>query len=237
MLVDFPNTYRFMIPLKNQAIQIALTGDWNQAVKINEDILKETPDDIDALNRLAFAYTATGKIKEAKETYQTVLNIDNANPIAQKNLKKLGGVTAAQIKVPRTISTHMFLEESGKTKIVTLVNTAPAQILQALQIGQIVHLCIKRLKIFFQDDDKEFIGMLPEDLGKRLIKFMEGGNEYEAYVKSASGHDVVIFMKEAKRASKFKNQPTFLFGDKTTLGLGKKKAIDHVSEDEESPGE
>src|SRR5260221_8923185 len=111
--------------------------------------------------------------------YQRVLDIDSANPIAQKNLKKLTGVSAQDIKIPTVISTNMFLEESGKTKIITLVNTAPVQVLRTLQVGQTVHLCIKRLKIFVQDEQKEFVGMLPDDLGNRLIKFMQGGNEYE----------------------------------------------------------
>lgn len=217
------NTY-LMLPLKNQAIQIALTGNWEEAIKINEEILKEEPTDLDTLNRLAFAYTATGKLKPAKETYQKVLNIDSANPIAQKNLRKLSNISATEIIMPKSISTNMFLEESGKTKIVTLVNTAPAQVLRTLQVGQDVQLYIKRLKIFVQNEQKTFIGMLPDDLGNRLIKFMEGANEYSAYVKSATEHDVVIFLKETKRSAKFKNQPTFLFGDKTSLGLSKKKA-------------
>lgn len=227
-----------MLPLKNQAIQIALTGDWEQAIFLNEELLKEDPKDIDTLNRLAFAYTALGKLKEAKETYQRVLDVDSANPIAQKNLKKLTSVSATQINIPKSISTNMFLEESGKTKIVTLVNTAPAQVLRTLQVGQTVHLCIKRLKIFVQDEHKTFIGMLPDDLGNRLIKFMEGGNEYEAYVKAAEGLTVVIFLKESKRSAKFKNQPTFLFGDKTSLGFSSKKkhqdgSVDGASDDGE----
>ena len=227
-----------MLPLKTQAIQIALTGDWEHAILLNEELLQDDPKDIDTLNRLAFAYTALGKLKEAKDTYQKVLTIDSANPIAQKNLKKLTNVSATQINMPKSISTNMFLEESGKTKIVTLVNTAPAQILRTLQVGQTVHLCIKRLKIFVQDEHKTFIGMLPDDLGNRLIKFMEGGNEYEAYIKAAEGLNVVIFLKESKRAPKFKNQPTFLFGDKTTLGLsGKKKAQDTPSDGGSEDGE
>lgn len=226
-----------MQPLKTQAIQIALTGNWDQAIALNEEILKEDPLDIDTLNRLAFAYTALGKLKDAKDMYQRVLDIDPANPIAQKNLKKLSNVAATKIKVPTSISTNMFLEESGKTKIVTLINTAPTQVIRTLQVGQTVNLCIKRLKIFVQDEQKTFIGMLPEDLGKRLIKFMEGGNEYCAYVKSAEEHDVVIFLKESKRALKFKNQPTFLFGDKTSLGLSNKKKSYNFSSEESADGE
>lgn len=220
-----------MTPLKTQAIQIALTGDWDKAITLNKQILEEEPTNIDALNRLAFAYTILGKSKEAKQTYQKVLDIDAANPIALRNLKKLGPITS-KTKLSIHISTNMFLEESGKTKIVTLINTAPAQVIKTLQMGQLLHLCIKRSKIFVQDEHKIFIGMLPDDIGKRLIKFLEGGNEYESYVKSAHDHEVVIFIKETKRVAKFKNQPSFLFGDKTKLALGITKKADHSPDEE-----
>lgn len=225
-----------MIPLKTQAIQIALTGDWTKAITLNKEILKDEPADIDTLNRLAFAYTILGKIKDAKKTYQKVLDIDSANPIALKNLKRLGP-SAAKIKPSLHISTNMFLEESGKTKIVTLINTAPAQTIKTLQMGQLLSLCIKRSKIFVQDEQKHYIGMLPDDIGKRLIKFLEGGNMYESYVKSAHDHEVVIFIKEAKRVAKFKNQPSFLFGDKTRLSLGTGKKQSQSLEVDEDEGE
>lgn len=222
-----------MTPLKTQAIQIALTGNWEEAIALNKEILETEPADIDTLNRLAFAYTVIGNLKEAKDVYQKVLDIDSANPIAIKNLKRLG-TTGIKTKPALHISTNMFLEESGKTKIVTLVNTAPTQVIKTLQMGQLLNLCIKRSKIFVQDEQKQFVGMLSDDIGKRLIKFLEGGNEYESYVKSAHDHEVVIFIKESKRANKFKNQPSFLFGDKTRLSLSLKKNHDL---DEEEEGE
>lgn len=209
-----------MTPLKSQAIQEALNGNWDQAILLNKQILHETPTDIDTLNRLAFAYTIRGNPKEAKETYQLVLEIDPANPIAQKNLKKVSGA-AAKIKPSLHIATNMFLEETGKTKIVSLVNTAPSQIIKSLQIGQLLTLCIKRSKIFVLDEQKQFMGMLPDDISRRLIKFLEGGNTYEAYVKSAEQNAIAIFIKETKRVAKFKNQPSFLFGEKTRLDLKK----------------
>lgn len=221
-----------MIPLKSQAIQIALTGDWDKAIALNKEILNEEPTDIDTLNRLAFAYTIIGNTKEAKETYQKVLTIDAANPIAQKNLKKLG-LTGVKSKPALHISTNMFLEESGRTKIVALVNTAPAQVIKTLQMGQLLLLCIKRSKIFVQDEQKQFIGMLPDDIGRRLITFLEGGNEYESYVKSAHDHEVIIFIKETLRAKKFKNQPSFLFGDKTKLSFSIHKKNQDLDEDGE----
>ncbi len=221
-----------MISPKIHAIQIALTGNWVEAISINKEILKSDPTDIDALNRLAFAYTITGKTKEAKKTYQKVLDIDSANPIALKNLKRLGP-NGNKIKPSLHISTNMFLEESGKTKIVTLINTAPSQIIKTLQMGQLLQLHMKRSKIFVQDEQKQYIGMLPDDMGKRLTTFLNGGNVYESYVKSAHDHEVIIFIKEVKRVAKYKNQPSFLFGDKIRLSLEANKKAPHVSEEEE----
>lgn len=222
-----------MLPLKTQAITIALKGDWVEAARLNVEILKEDPNDTDALNRLAFALTALGNSKEAKEAYERVLSLDPLNAIATRGLKKLASAGAKTV-VPTRLHSDMFLEESGKTKIVMLLNPAPVKIIRGLQVGQTVHLCKKRMKIFVQDENKEYLGVLPDDLAKRLIKFLDGGNQYEAYVKAANDHGVTIFIKETKRAARFKNQPTFLFGDKTHLSF-KKKA--YASDEDEEPGE
>jgi len=69
-----------------------------------------------------------------------------------------------------------------------------------------------------------------------LSKFIDGGNEYEAYIKSSNDSGVSVFIKETKRAARFKNQPSFLFGDKTHLGISKgtmKKIQETGSSDDE----
>ena len=60
---------------------------------------------------------------------------------------------------------------------------------------------------------------MPDDLGKRLIKFMKGGNKYEAFVKSANSQNVTIFIHELKRSSKFKDQPSFVYSTEKKLRL------------------
>lgn len=221
-------------PLKQQAIDIALSGDYRQAAKLNIQILKENPKDTESLNRLAFALSALGKIKHAKEAYERVLGLDPLNPIAQRGLKRLTSAGSKKlINPPAQLVSNMFLEESGKTKIITLVNTAPARIIRNLGVGQIVHLIKKRNKIFVQDGDKIYIGVLPDDIGRRLIKFLDGGNLYESYIKAANDKEVTIFVKEVKRAAKFKNTPSFLFGDKTHLIFDKSTLKNHNLLDEE----
>ena len=65
-----------MASLKSQAIHTALVGDWNNAVSLNQSILQEDPDDIDTLNRLAFAFLSLGNTKDAKNIYEKVLSLD-----------------------------------------------------------------------------------------------------------------------------------------------------------------
>lgn len=203
-----------MIPLKTQAVQTALQGDWQAAVILNQMLLEEDPGDIDALNRLAFAKTSLGEIKEAKLIYQKVLLIDVNNPIALKNLQKLGTTIKPQQNNHIHVN-NVFIEEPGKTKVVDLINTADKKVISPLRNGEHLLLSVKRMKIFVLDEQKQYIGMLPDDLGNRLIKFIDGGNQYEAYIKTIHNNNVTILVKEVKRANKFKNQPSFISLEKT----------------------
>ncbi len=196
------------------AIQAILHGDWEKAIQLNLAILEENNQDIETLNRLAFAYTALGKIANARGIYQKVLDIDPCNPIALKNIKKLGDSNSRKNEyTPFTINNTMFLEEVGKTKVITLVNTAPPRVLRTLQPGLPLILHIKRMKIFVLDEKQQFLGMLPDNSSKRLIKFIKGGNKYTTYIKSVENRIVTIFMREVKRSAKFKNQPSFVITD------------------------
>lgn len=208
-----------MTPLKIQAIQTALVGDWETAIILNQELLKTNPDDIETLNRLAYAFTIIGKTRDAKNTYKKVLELDTQNPIALKNLKRLGTQPSTKYSLRSSSPIpfynvkrvgNMFIEESGKTKVIDLLNIADPKIVSLLRTGESLTLCVKRLKIFVLNAQDKYIGMLPEDIGKRLIKFLHGGNQYEAYVKAAENHRVTAFIKETKRAQRFKNQPSFI---------------------------
>lgn len=227
---------------KTQAIQFALMGDWDNAISLNQTLLHENPNDIDTLNRLAFALASLGNIKEAKQMYQKVLSLDTQNPIAMKNLKRLTG--GASIKKPQITQglpvSNIFIEEPGKTKVTDLINIADKRIIGQLRPGEILQLCVKRMKIFVLDSEKQYVGMLADDMSRRLIKFINGGNKYIAYIKTLAGNKVTIFVKEEKRAKRFAHQPTFLYTAKTNTAKaqfdGKKsrpESEDYSPENEE----
>lgn len=199
-----------MVPLKSQAIQIALVGDWENAISINKLILQEEPNDIDTLNRLAFAHLSLGNNAEAKTAYEKVLSLDMKNPIAIRNIKRLSGPSGKRNNTPIN---NLFLEEPGKTKIFELLNIADNKVTSHLRSGEKIDLCIKRNKIFALDADKQYIGMLPDDTCQRLIRFMTGGNLYDAYVRTINKNKISIFVREIKRVKKFLHQPSFLSSD------------------------
>jgi len=214
-----------MTPLKFRAIQTALVGDWIAAIKLNKKLLKNDPSDIETLNRLAFAFAVLGKASEAKSAYKKVLRIDTLNEIAQKGLRRLnGGLSYKNASSPAKTNyiANIFLEETGKTKVIELINVGDKRTIGRLRTAEELILCIKRLKIFTLNTQNQYIGMLPQDLGKRLIKFLKSGNEYEAHVKSVENNRVTVFIRETKRVSRFINQPSFIPVEKTHLLFDKK---------------
>ena len=71
--------------LAQKAINLAISGEWNEAIKVNLQILSLSPDDVDSLNRLAKAYAEIGKITDG-----------------QKNLHKKYLQSIQQILLPKT---------------------------------------------------------------------------------------------------------------------------------------
>jgi tetratricopeptide (TPR) repeat protein len=209
--------------IKNQAIKMALSGDWSSAIELNKTLLEENPKDIESLNRLALAFTITGKLDDAQKMYDKVFEIDPLNPIALKNSRRLKDKSGLPENTNDFQINSNFLEETGKTKIIELVNLAQSSVIQTLRVGQCVGLSIKRSKIFVIEGEKQYIGVLPDDIGGRLIKFIKSGNKYDACVKSTTGNKVFVFIKETKRASKFKNHPSFTSISDNGLGLDKIK--------------
>lgn len=198
------------------AINAALAGDWQKAISANQSLLKDDKNDINTISRLAHAYTQIGKLDEAKKLYKKILTIDKYNLIAQKKMERLGTVSKGSKPgnysrlISPVMSPSLFIEEPGKTKTISLLNTAPANKLSRLNPGESVLLCPKRHSIEIRTLDKNYIGVLPDDFAFRLLKFIKAGYDYEVFVKNATKNCVNIFIKEVKRAKRFKSQPSFL---------------------------
>jgi len=70
----------------DQAIQQALTSQWEEAVITNKNILSIYPTEAEAYNRLGKAFSELGQYAEARQAYSQTLKYSPNNTIAKKNL-------------------------------------------------------------------------------------------------------------------------------------------------------
>lgn len=179
------------------AIQMALQGKWVEAVQINRQILESFPTDVDACNRLGKALTELGKYADARQSYMKALEIDPLNSIAQKNLNRLStlGNKAPPRPAGRKLSPQMFIEETGKTGITSL-NRPDMKIAARMTAGDQVKLDRRNGTLIVRAMDDEYVGEVEPRLGQRLVKLMEGGNEYVAAISSLEEKGVKVFIRE-----------------------------------------
>ncbi|MBI2017809.1 tetratricopeptide repeat protein [Candidatus Daviesbacteria bacterium] len=200
--------------LQKQAIEASLDCKWEIALKLNRQIIKLDPQNVDALNRQAKAYMELGKFNLAKKFYNECLKYDPYNPIASKNLKIIKSFKKnGQANLPNNhhrISPSLFLQEPGKTKIVSLLKVAEPQKLSKAFCGMNVQMLIKNRKITIIDSEDCYLGVLPDDVSHRLTRLVSGGNKFELFIKSIKVNGLSILIREVFRSKRFKNQPSFL---------------------------
>ncbi|PJE68555.1 hypothetical protein COU96_03205 [Candidatus Shapirobacteria bacterium CG10_big_fil_rev_8_21_14_0_10_38_14] len=196
---------------EKEAIDAATQGTWKKAIELNQKILKSEPRNIAALNRLARAFLETGNLTATKKAYQKVLKFDQYNPIALKNLKRLTGKNNqnSSLKRKKPVSTEAFLEEPRKTKMVQVVRLTSAQRLAEVDSGDEVMLAAKKRFVAVMNENNIHLGCLPEDISRRLITFISGGNRYRAFVKTVDRNHLEILIKETHRSKRFQNRPSF----------------------------
>lgn len=203
--------------LSQQAIEAALSSNWDEALKINKQIIKLDPQNVDALNRQARVYMELGKGNLAKKYYSEALKFDPYNPIAIKNLKIIKSFkpNGTNGHTPTTngyfkLSPSLFLQEPGKTKIVSLLKVAEPQKLSHVFCGMKVEMIVKNRKITIVDSQENYLGVLPDDTSHLMLRLLKGGNKYDLYIKSIKVNALSVLIKEIYRSKRFKNQSSFL---------------------------
>jgi tetratricopeptide (TPR) repeat protein len=196
--------------LTQKAITEALSGSWDDAITTNEIILKSTPDDVDAINRLAKAYAEKGDLKKAIKTSKRVLTIDPFNKIALKCQTKWKECkSSTNPTCPCSTMASIFIEEPGKTKMITLLNLGSESLIASLDAGDEVIINPQGLSVSILTQDGKYIGRLPDNIGARMKNLIKGGNSYQAVVKSLDPKEVKIFIREISSTYDQKNIPSF----------------------------
>lgn len=169
-----------------EAIALAIQGQWQEAVALNRAIIDSFPGDVEAYNRLGRALTELGEYAQAREAYLQTTKLDPNNRIAQKNLERLSLLEekTTTVEVPHQISPQIFLEETGKAGVVNLVNLAPATVIARMGSGEVVNLKVDNKRLLIEANGGEYLGEVAHKYAPRLLRLMEGGNEYTAAIAS-----------------------------------------------------
>jgi len=194
------------------AVQLAIGGKWDEAVKLNRFIIDSFGADEETQNRLGKALSELGKLKEAKASYEAALKINPMNSIAKKNAARINALLHQKegLKVGGTrVDLNLFVEEMGKT-VITTVDTAPKDdICSKVAAGDVAELRVEGDSVVSETSRGVRLGALEAKLARRLIKFMRGGNRYQAGVTSCDGNTVKLIVRETYQDHRFAGKPSF----------------------------
>lgn len=196
----------------NQAINLAMQGRWGEAARVNRVLLEQFPLDVDAQNRLGKALMELGEYLSAKDAYTRSLELDPYNRIASRNLHRLGYLEEP-VSAPRgghrKFAPHLFIQESGKTAVMSLRQLAPKESLARIATGDEVYLRVKKRRLVVQDTWGSYIGEIETKYELRLIKLIEAGNRYSAVVGSIDEDEVRVIVRETYGHPSQAGRPSF----------------------------
>jgi tetratricopeptide (TPR) repeat protein len=182
--------------LAAKAIKAALAQNWADAAALNQQILEEDPENIEAYNRLAKSFSEQGETAKAKETYEAVLALDPYNSIAQKNLAKLGQGGSPS---SRMVSNELFLEEPGKTRSAILVEPQKKR-LAGLTSGEKLALEPRHGRLAVVTTHNGLLGYLEDTLSSHLLNLLQLGNTYSVHLLANT--DVAqVFLREISQSA------------------------------------
>lgn len=179
---------------EEQAIKFSIAGDWEAAIKVNLLILKKSPKDTDALNRLSYAYIQVGKLSLAKKNAERSLKIDPYNLIARKNISTLKNLSEKGASQTEKLENNVnFIENPGTTKLVSLICPASKAIICNIRNGAELQMKSRRRKmcVFHKEI---YIGCFPDDLSHKYISYMAKGNKYELFFKSYNSKKISVLL-------------------------------------------
>jgi len=193
--------------LPEKAIQLAMQNRWSEAADVNRKIIELYPNDADAYNRLGKALLEMGRYRDSLGTYRKAVELDPNNLIAKKNIERLQQLADKEPSEPEParkqadgeperINPNIFIEETGKTGLTTLVIQGDRLALLKLTAGDRVDLTVKGNTLEASDENGQFIGIIEPKLAKRLIGLLEGGNRYAAAVTTVSDNSITIIIRE-----------------------------------------
>ncbi|MBK9709987.1 MAG: tetratricopeptide repeat protein [Kouleothrix sp.] len=186
--------------LQDQAVDLAAKNRWQEAVEANLHLMN-LGEDADTLNRLGKAYFELGRLGEARESYQHAMRLNPANTIARKNLERLDDLLARSATAPvrttrQLVDLRLFITETGKTALTTLIDVPRGPTTDAVVTGEKVELKLDGRNVLVLDVSGNVIGRIEPKLAQRMSELMTGGNRYAAAVAQTNGHQLRLIIRE-----------------------------------------
>jgi hypothetical protein len=186
--------------LQDQAVDLAAKNRWEEAVETNLH-LNNLGEDADTFNRLGKAYFELGKLSEAREAYQNALRINPANSISRKNVERLNDLLSRSASAPmrttrQLVDLRLFITETGKTALTTLVDVPRSAVVDAVVTGEKVDLRLDGRNVLVLDATGNPIGRVEPKLAQRMSELMTGGNRYAAAVAQTNNHQLRVLIRE-----------------------------------------
>ncbi len=223
-----------------QAVGLALQGQWQEAVAANRSILERFPDDVETCNRLGRALTETGEYAEARKAYERALGLDAFNSIAKKNLNRLSlmGKRAAKASArkasARKVVADIFVEETGRARVVKLVSLAAKEVVAKMAPGEEVTPYPEGQRLLVKNKEGDCLGEVEPKYGARLAKLAKAGNRYIAAVHSLSDKEMKVIVREIYQHPSQAGRPSFPLKDKQGYRpYVRESLLRHRLEDEE----
>jgi tetratricopeptide (TPR) repeat protein len=196
----------------DEAVQLAIGGKWEEAVELNRFIIEKFGADEESHNRLGKALTELGQLDEAKSSYESALQLNPLNPIARKNAAKLETLLQTKDSVRgglAKVDLNLFVEEMGKTVVTSLEDVGDADICSKVVAGDLAELRVEGDGITAETVRGVRLGSVEPKLARRLIKFMQTGNRYQAGITSCEDSSVRLIIRETYQDPRNAGKPSF----------------------------
>ena len=180
-----------------EAIALATQGRWEEAEERNRALLADSPDDVEAANRLGKALSELGRYSEARDAFQQALALSPTSIIARKNLDRLAHLKDAPAsRPPERLTPLLFIEEQGKSCMTTLRNSAPKETLAQVAAGDTLSLRVDGATLQVSSHQGAVLGQLEPKLAARLIRLLDGGNRYVVAAASVREREMSVVLRE-----------------------------------------
>ena len=197
-----PREEERMLRLRQQrskeAIDLAMQGRWAEAVAVNQEIIEQSPADVEAYNRLGRAYREMGEYARARQAYLKSQELDPFNVIAARNLRRLKDVKLEAISGAGAdrVEPQQFIEEIGKAGVVNIIDLAPKEVRATMAGGNKLNLRPEGSGLIVENSRGEYIGRIEPKHAQRLVRLMQGGNRYAAALVTSYQDSMTAIIRE-----------------------------------------